>query len=379
MSNFYLEFDDFRLDPSKRILFRGDQLVSLTPRAFELLSTLVNSRGRTLSKECLIKAVWKGVFVDESNFHVTLHTVRRALGESGRAPNYIIKTVDGYSFTAPVKEISASDHSEALKTTAHDQAEEHDKDSKSQIIEPTFKTHIVHVLFCCTIYAALYSVAVLLELAYQFDRFGATSLRIAPLVFTGVLISSLCALILDYRYATSARTSGLVVSSAIFLISAALLFMVLVKVLPNHPITSSNLQSYPAQAAYLKDELYFLLLAILFMTIPFHFIMVLEKETHDTKRANDPRVAREITCRKVTYPKPWILGVLLVVFALVSVAMTAHLIDNLIPGPYMNLFVSLVYLRGILYFGLGLECLLWYWNALKDLHIVNPRITEPTN
>jgi len=322
--------------------------------------------------------VWKDVFVDESNFHVTLHTVRRALGESGRAPNYIIKTVDGYSFTAPVKEISASDHSAALKTTAYDQTEEHDKDSKSQIIEPTFKTHIMHVLFCCTIYAALYSVAVLLELAYQFDRFETTSLRIAPLVFIGVLLSSLWALLLDYRYAGRTRTSGLVVSSVMFLISALLVFAALIRILPNHPIIASNLQSYSAQTAYLKDESYFLLLAILFVAIPFHFITVLEKETHQTHRANR-RVASGTSGGNETYPKPWILGVLLVVFALVSVAMTAHLIDNLTPGPYMNLFVSLVYLRGVLYFGLGLECLLWYWNALKDLHTVNRRITEPTN
>lgn len=32
----------------------------------------------------------------------------------------------------------------------------------------------------------------------------------------------------------------------------------------------------------------------------------------------------------------------------VSLVMTSHLLDHLKPGPYMNLFVQLVYLRGIL-------------------------------
>jgi len=50
-----------------------------------------------------------------------------------------------------------------------------------------------------------------------------------------------------------------------------------------------------------------------------------------------------------------------------SVAMTARLLDNLKPNPYQNLFVQLVYLRGLLFFGLGIECLAWYRNALNEI------------
>ena len=37
----------------------------------------------------------------------------------------------------------------------------------------------------------------------------------------------------------------------------------------------------------------------------------------------------------------------------------------------MNLFTQLVYLRGILYFGLGIECLIWYYEALNDSVLID--------
>jgi hypothetical protein len=69
----------------------------------------------------------------------------------------------------------------------------------------------------------------------------------------------------------------------------------------------------------------------------------------------------------IIYPRFWVLASILLIFGLLSVPMAAHLFDNLKPGPYRNLFTQLEYLRGILYFGLGLEGLAWYHNALSDL------------
>jgi len=71
--------------------------------------------------------------------------------------------------------------------------------------------------------------------------------------------------------------------------------------------------------------------------------------------------------RGTIYPRFWVLVLLLLMFAVVSIWMAAHLFDNLKPGPYRNLFTQLVYLRGILYFGLGVECLAWYYIALNNL------------
>jgi hypothetical protein len=50
-----------------------------------------------------------------------------------------------------------------------------------------------------------------------------------------------------------------------------------------------------------------------------------------------------------------------------SIPMTSHIIDNLLPNPHLNLFIQLVQLRLVLYFVLGLECLLWYQHALDNI------------
>jgi hypothetical protein len=327
----------------------------------------------------LIKAVWKDVFVDESNFHVTLHAVRRALGESGRAPNYIVKTVEGYCFTAQVIESNeaTSDYSDLRpknilaepKQTSHDEEGE----SQERIVVGGFKRHVVHIVASCSLYGALYATAVILEIAYRFDQFGATGLGIALLVFLGILISSIGALFLDLRLQVQGRAFGLLVAVSVFIISAGLLYLALSLFLPTHSVVVSNLQSYPAKTAYLEDECYFLVLSILFMVLPLHFVTAQENQRREPRSSPDlPTGNHRLAGKRTPYLEPWALAILLVVFALVSVAMTAHLIDNLLPGPYTNLFISLVYLRGILYFGLGIECLLWYWSALKELRVVLP-------
>jgi hypothetical protein len=141
--------------------------------------------------------------------------------------------------------------------------------------------------------------------------------------------------------------------------------------LPSFPITQSGFQTYAAQAAYLKDIAYFLALALFFLILPFHFIVATENEI---RRARHGPVLDVLAGKNLAewpsralYPRFCALASLLVAFAAISLIMTAHLLDNLEPGPYMNLFTELVYLRGFLYFGLGIECLAWYYLSLNDI------------
>src|SRR5205823_6238415 len=89
----------------KQQFFHNGTLVTLPPRAFDLLLVFVENAGRDLTREALIQRVWKGAFVGESNFDVTLHKVRTALEEPKRRPRYIIKTSTGYRFVAEVREV----------------------------------------------------------------------------------------------------------------------------------------------------------------------------------------------------------------------------------------------------------------------------------
>ena len=56
-------FDGFTLDLTRGCLLRGIEEVKLRPKAFDVLSYLIENNGRLVSKEELIHAVWVGTAV----------------------------------------------------------------------------------------------------------------------------------------------------------------------------------------------------------------------------------------------------------------------------------------------------------------------------
>jgi DNA-binding winged helix-turn-helix (wHTH) protein/tetratricopeptide (TPR) repeat protein len=94
-------FDEFELDPSKRILARNGAPAPLSPKAFDLLTFLVLNPGRVLSKEELLKSVWPDSFVEEGNLAQHISWLRKALGDRSAC----IATIPGrgYQFTAQVQ------------------------------------------------------------------------------------------------------------------------------------------------------------------------------------------------------------------------------------------------------------------------------------
>lgn len=108
------EFGEFRLDAADKLLLRAGEIVPLTPKAFDVLLALVESGGRLLGKEELMRAVWPETFVEEANLTVNIHTLRKALGESGGGRLYI-ETVPkrGYRFTAGVRRAAEAGRADA--------------------------------------------------------------------------------------------------------------------------------------------------------------------------------------------------------------------------------------------------------------------------
>jgi DNA-binding winged helix-turn-helix (wHTH) protein len=53
--NGLLEFGRFRLDTNQRLLFSGDRLVPVTPKAFDTLQVLIEAGGRIVEKDELLK------------------------------------------------------------------------------------------------------------------------------------------------------------------------------------------------------------------------------------------------------------------------------------------------------------------------------------
>jgi DNA-binding winged helix-turn-helix (wHTH) protein len=107
------EFGPFVLDTVRHLLLKGLQPVALTPKTYDMLLVLLESGGRLLSKEELLKALWPNSFVEESNLTQQVSTIRKALGESPGEDRYIVTVAGrGYRFAAPVKARS-KEHSDA--------------------------------------------------------------------------------------------------------------------------------------------------------------------------------------------------------------------------------------------------------------------------
>ncbi len=109
------EFGPFRLDPTEHTLLRGDQVVALTPKAFETLAVLVQKSGHLVRKDELIERVWHDTVVEESNLNVIIHTLRKALGDDPRESKYIETVAKcGFRFVADVRK--AEEHEQTAST-----------------------------------------------------------------------------------------------------------------------------------------------------------------------------------------------------------------------------------------------------------------------
>lgn len=101
------EFDCYRVDFERRLLLRGEEPVQLPAKALDTLLLLIQRRGKVVTKDELMKAVWPDAFVEESNLSQSIHVLRKTLGESVEDHRYIVTVPGrGYRFVAEVREIA---------------------------------------------------------------------------------------------------------------------------------------------------------------------------------------------------------------------------------------------------------------------------------
>ena len=118
--NYSYEFGPYKLDNSKRILTRASEIISLAPKATEILMILVANAGELVEKDELLKEVWPDTFVEEANLTQNIFTLRRALGDERADPRYI-ETVArrGYRFIAPVRSIRTDESEKTDSGASH--------------------------------------------------------------------------------------------------------------------------------------------------------------------------------------------------------------------------------------------------------------------
>jgi TolB-like protein len=107
-----LRFGAFTLLPDEHRLLRGEVAVPIGSRAFEVLHMLARRPGQLVTKDELLSAVWHGLVVEDSNLHVQVSQLRKAIGFEA------IVTIAGlgYRFAHPVAEASAQTAPSATST-----------------------------------------------------------------------------------------------------------------------------------------------------------------------------------------------------------------------------------------------------------------------
>jgi len=98
------QFGEFELETTELVLRRKGEIVSVTPKALQVLVLLVRDTGRVVSRKHILESLWPDSFVEDSNLTVTISMLRKALGESENG-NRFIETVAkrGYRFVGLVK------------------------------------------------------------------------------------------------------------------------------------------------------------------------------------------------------------------------------------------------------------------------------------
>src|SRR5271169_3048995 len=105
-------FVDYALDTDRRELLKADRPIAVQPQVFDVLAFLIANRGRVVSKDEVIEAVWDGRVVSESTLTSRINSARSAVGDSGEAQR-LIRTASrkGFRFIGAVRETASAEAS----------------------------------------------------------------------------------------------------------------------------------------------------------------------------------------------------------------------------------------------------------------------------
>lgn len=94
-----LQFESVIIDPERREVRRGEVLVELTPREFDLLYALARQPGRVFTRDELLQKVWGRDFVGiDRVVDVHVGTLRRKLEDEAPNSPPLVQTVRGVGY-----------------------------------------------------------------------------------------------------------------------------------------------------------------------------------------------------------------------------------------------------------------------------------------
>jgi len=102
-------FAQFTIDSETRQLLSAGGELHLSPKAFDLLCGLIESRPKVVEKADLHARIWPNTYVVDANLNILIGEIRRAIGDSARSPKFV-RTVHGvgYAFCGTAVDVQPS-------------------------------------------------------------------------------------------------------------------------------------------------------------------------------------------------------------------------------------------------------------------------------
>jgi DNA-binding winged helix-turn-helix (wHTH) protein len=349
------EFANLRFSPFHSTLENTEtgKKIKITPTHVHFLMVMIEKSPDIAEYDELRRKIWvQYAEMSESLKHLIQETKSSLLKQlkNEKFPADFIESAagKGYRLKFPVKTVppdNAADDPFAAPELPFGQTtalfDETRINSAEVKIDRQFTAYKLVVSF---FYGLLFWLTVMLETAYQFDRYRAAALLLGlPLIAWngGVMFAALSAI---ERFSLKNDRSVFMQGTFVLVLGTLVSCLAMLFFLPFEAITLARFQTQPAFAAFLKNALiYFLPLGIFYLLTPLYFISRAKQESFLTLLPN-------------------LFGFLFLAL-IYSLFSTFYLLDNLLPSSFHGLFVTLVFLRFIIYFGLGTASLLWAKSA----------------
>lgn len=85
----HFRIDDLQVYPDRLIVMRDGKEIRLEPRMMQVLVTLAEHAGETMSTERLLIDIWRGSFYGDNPVNATISKLRKNIGDDSRKPKYI--------------------------------------------------------------------------------------------------------------------------------------------------------------------------------------------------------------------------------------------------------------------------------------------------
>jgi DNA-binding winged helix-turn-helix (wHTH) protein/tetratricopeptide (TPR) repeat protein len=111
-------FHAFRLDTVNHCLWRGEERLSLTPKAFDVLRYLVEHADRLVTQEEILEAVWPETYVNPEVVKKYVLGIRKVLGDQSDKPIFVATFPRrGYQFIASVRDANSVSRPDLTEST----------------------------------------------------------------------------------------------------------------------------------------------------------------------------------------------------------------------------------------------------------------------